>query len=216
MSWRQYRQIEAGEFFLVGADCSQGGDDYNACIFLSKTKLDVPLIYHSRGVAAQMTSAVHPMLEKIYDATGVRLVVAFEQNNGGVSEMERLSVLNRENKYKTYEMPHIGKVDTGTMTGKLGYSTNTATRPILLGDWKDSYDNHAVTLYDEPTLKEHRSFIISDRGKPEAEKGAHDDLVFAHAIAWQLYQTEKQPATLESVSYATQRNATKRNKWSMG
>jgi hypothetical protein len=136
-----------------------------------------------------MTPEIFSVLEKIFDATGVPPIVAFESNNGGASEMERLSVLNRLNKYRLYVMKSVGRVESEP-TGKYGYNTNTATRPILLGDWKQAVDNKLVGLYDKETIKEHLSFIISPSGKPEAESNAHDDLIFAHAIAWQLFQTE--------------------------
>ncbi len=187
--FKQYRPLKEGEFIIVGGDCSQGGADYNACAFMSKSGLDFPIIYHSRGVAAQMTPEIFSVLEKIFDATGVPPIVAFESNNGGASEMERLSVLNRLNKYRLYVMKSVGRVESEP-TGKYGYNTNTATRPILLGDWKQAVDNKLVGLYDKETIKEHLSFIISPSGKPEAESNAHDDLIFAHAIAWQLFQTE--------------------------
>lgn len=188
--FRQFRPLKQGEFILVGGDCSQGGADYGACAFLSKSSLDIPLIYHSRGVAAQMTAAIFPILERIFDVTGVPPVVAFESNNGGASEMERLSVLNRLNKYRLYVMKSVGRVESEP-TGKYGYQTNAATRPILLGDWKQAVDGRLVTIYDRETIKEHLSFIITPNGRPAAEINAHDDLIFAHAIAWQLFQTER-------------------------
>ncbi len=213
--FRQYRPIEEGEFILVGGDCSQGGDDYNACAFLSKTHIDVPLVYHSRGVAATMTTAIFPVLESIFDKTGLKPVVALEQNNGGISEMERLAAMNRLSKYRLFTMPHIGKERAGQSTGKLGYNTNAATRPILLGDWKNVIDNEIVTLYDEPTITEHFIFIINDRGKPEHEENAHDDLIFAHAIAWQLYQTEDIPKGRETLEILKYQNRERTKKWEL-
>jgi len=195
--FKQYRKINQGEFFVIGGDCSQGGNDYNACQFISKTKLDVPLVYHSHGVAAQMTTDIFPMLEKLHSVTGVQPVVAFEQNNGGISEMDRLSVLNRLGKFKLYVMPRIGNVDGADDTNKYGYSTNTATRPILLGDLKRAIDKKTFRIYDEQTVSEMFSFIINRSGKPEAETGMHDDLIMSLAIAWQLYQSEQAPDMYE-------------------
>ena len=187
--FRQYRKIEAGEFLLAGADCSQGGNDSNACPFISKTKLDIPLVYHSRGVAAQMTAVIHPTLEKIFDITGVKPVIGYERNNGGASEMERLDAMNRLGKYSLFIMPKIGQKPDGNKdeTKKFGWDTNVATRPILLGDWLVAFNNKALGIYDEEIIKEHKTFIINKQGKPEASKGKHDDLVFGCAIGWQLY-----------------------------
>lgn len=184
----QYRKLVENEFIVVGGDCSQGGEDYNVCQFVSKTHLDVPIMYRSRGVAATMTASIAPALEAVYNQTKVKPIIALERNNGGASEMERLQALNRNQKYTTYIMKRIGLVDS-TDTNKLGYDTNTATRPILLGDLKDCIDNNQLHVYSEETINEMYSFIVKN-GKPQAEEGAHDDTIMALAIAWQLYQTE--------------------------
>lgn len=185
--FRQFRPIEKGEFLLVAGDCSQGGKDYNACQFLSKTRLDVPLIYHAQGVAAQMTREIFPILEKIFDLTGVKPTVGFETANGGASEMDTLNVLNRLGKYELFKMPSIGRSESPE-SKILGYVTSGGTRPILVSDLKDAIKGRTITIYDKPTIKELLSFIINKQGKPEAEAGAHDDLVMSLAIAWQMYQ----------------------------
>ncbi len=189
-NFRIFRKIERGEFFLIGGDCSQGGEDSNAAAFLSKNNRDFPITYKRQGVANDMTTDIFPVLEWLYDITGVPPVVAFERQNGGVSEMDRLSKLNLNNKYKIYVMKLGGKVEGVEETKKLGWDTNTASRPILVRDWKYAYDNHLVHLYDQDFIDQHKTFVINGQGKPEAAKGFHDDCVMSPAIAWQLYQTE--------------------------
>ncbi len=189
--FRQYRKIEKGEFFVVGADTSAGLSDRCAAQFLSKTRLDAPLVYHSKVIATEMTNAIFPVLNTIYDITGVKPVVAYERNNGGVFEMDRLASLNRENKFTIFEMPGYGKGVNNEGSKRLGWDTNTATRPRMLSDLKDAVDNQLLRIYDEQTISELYSFIIAKTTateKAQAEKGAHDDLVMSLAIAWQLYQ----------------------------
>jgi hypothetical protein len=191
--FRQFRKIEKGEFFIVAADTSAGMGDYCAVQFLSKTKLDIPLVYHSKLLATEMTNALHPVLEKLSDLTGIKPIVTYERNNGGVFELERLSALNRLGKYRIHKMMTYGSIDNPNVT-KLGWDTNTATRPKMLSDWKEAVDKHLVAIYDKPTVNEHFSFILSQTSssvKAKAENNAHDDLVMACAIAYQLYQTEE-------------------------
>jgi len=187
--WRQYREIEQDEFLVVGGDTSQGGNDYSTAVFISKTHLDIPLIYQSSTLATDMTNSLHPVLERIYDKTLLAPVIAYERNAGGVFEFERLAALNRANKYRIYTMMTYGNVENGQET-KIGWDTNTATRPKMLADLKDAVDHQLLRIYDKPLINEMYSFIISKQGKPEAESSAHDDLVMACAIAWQLQQTE--------------------------
>jgi hypothetical protein len=191
--FRQFRKIEKGEFFIVAADTSAGMGDYCAVQFLSKTKLDIPLVYHSKLLATEMTNALHPVLEKLSDLTGIKPIVTYERNNGGVFELERLSALNRLGKYRIHKMMTYGSIDNPDVS-KLGWDTNTATRPKMLADWKEAVDKHLVAIYDKPTINEHFSFILSQTSssiKAKAESNAHDDLVMSCAIAYQLYQTEE-------------------------
>lgn len=195
----QYRPLKSGEFIVAGGDCSQGGDDYNVTQFVSKTQLDVPIVYRSRGVAAQMTGVLVPALEYIYDKTGIVPVIGLERNNGGASEMERLSGLNRNQKYSLYVSKTIGTTDPKD-TNKYGYTTNTATRPKMLGDLKDAIDQQLLRIYDKATVSELFSFVLKN-GKPEAEVGSHDDTIMALAIAWQMYQTENPPVSHSFVEF---------------
>jgi len=206
MSFRRYRQPEIGEFFCVFADTAAGGLDYCAAQFLSKTKLDVPIVYHSKTIATEMTPLIHHELERIYDQTHVKPVIAFERNNGGVYELERLATLNRLGKYSIYqEKNNIGSTSTTQSTSKLGWTTSTATRPAMLSMLKEAIDSRILTLYDRPTINEMFSFIVaqtSSSWKAQAESGAHDDLIMSLAGAWQLYQTESPEQTQNWQLYA--------------
>lgn len=215
--FRQYREIQPEEFVLVAGDCSQGGDDSNCCQFFSATNLDVPLIYHSKGVANTMTNAIYPVVEKIANITGVKPVVGYERNMGGASEMDRLSVLNRLNKYKLFNMPKIGS-DSTDDTESLGFNTNSLTRPLLVGGLKELIDVNGIDIYDQDTIDELSVFIVNPRGKPEAAKGAHDDTVIALALAVFMFKNSK-PVSLskqaESVNTTILRNSNSAKKWSL-
>ena len=191
----RYRKLEQGEFIVVGVDTAAGGGDYCAAQFLSKTKLDVPIVYHSKSLATKMTPILFNELERIYDITRIPPVVAYERNNGGVFEMERLAALNRSNKYRVFIMPTYGNVDNPEAK-KLGWITSTASRPKMLADLKEAIDKRLIKLYDKRTSNEVFSCIVvqtSTAWKAQAEVGANDDLVMALAIAWQLQQSEKEP-----------------------
>jgi len=212
---RRYRKIEPGEFIVVGVDTAAGGLDYCAAQFLSKTKLDVPIVYHAKALATEMTPIVFSELEKICDITGVPPTVAYERNNGGVFELERLASLNRLNKFRIFNMVTYGAIDNPEKK-KIGWDTNSATRPKMLSDLKEAIDKRLVKLYDKRTVDELFSFIVvetSSAWKAQAEKGAHDDLVMALAIAWQLQQTEAKPADSGNMDY---KNVLKQRNWKIG
>lgn len=198
-NFRLYRKIEYGEHFVIFGDTSQGGGDYNACQFFSKTKLDFPIVYHAQGVAAQMTTETQPVFEKLYDITQVKPLIAFERQNGGASEMERLDAMNRLGKYELFVMRYPGQTQPTDST-KLGYDTTSLTRPTLCSDLQEAIDNKTFGIYDEATLRECRNFIKVYRGgkwQGEAEgKGKSgsdgkpqgtDDLVISLGGAIQLH-----------------------------
>jgi len=193
--FKQYRRLK-NEFIVVGGDTAAGGLDYSALQFLSATNLDVPLVYYSKKMASEMTNELFPVLNKIFEETGYRPVVAYERQNGGLFEMERLASLNRANKFEVFKMPSFGRTEAPEAV-RYGWDTNTATRPKMLSDLKDAVDKKLITIYDKETVNEMFAFVVmqtSSSWKAQAESGAHDDLIMALAIAWQLYQICPKPS----------------------
>ena len=182
------------------ADTAVGANDFCAAQFLSSDKLDIPLVYHGQVSATAMTPLLHRELEDIYTVTGVQPCVCYERNNGGVFELNRLSTLNKNQKYYIYEQRDIN----GKSNGRFGWDTNTATRPKMLQDLQECINNKLLFIYDKPTVTELYQFIISKTGKPQAEAGAHDDLVMSLAGAWQLYQSEQKPQAINARSFMQQ------------
>lgn len=198
MSFRRYRPYQRGEFIVVACDTSSGGGDYSCAQFLSKTNLDIPVVYHSKMTATEMTPLIAQELNDIYRQTGVKPVVSYETNNGGVFELQRLATLNRNGNWTMYLQKTLGTTDGLETTEKYGFSTNSATRPAMLQLLKEAIDNQLITIYDKPTINEMFAFIVKPNGRAEAESGAHDDLVMSLAIAWQMYQTEHPPTVIKT------------------
>lgn len=196
--FRLYRPLERGEFFIVAVDCAQGGIDANFGQFLSKTKIDVPLVFEKNCVAAEMTPIIHEALEWIYVQTGVEPVVAFERQMGGVSALSNLQTLNRNGHYRIFQRRKLGTIEGELLTDSIGWDTNAQTRPQMLGDLKQAIDNKLIQLYDKTTVEELGKFIVNKRGRAEAAPNCHDDAVMSLAIAWQMYQVETPPITNKS------------------
>lgn len=186
---RIYRTPQPKENIIVYGDTAVGGTDYCAAQFLSRDKLDFFMVYHAKVIGTEMTNAIYPILEKLFEITGVKPIVAYERNNGGAFEMDRLASLNRLGKFELFMMPTPGRIETPDPV-KYGVDVNTATRPAMLGSFKEAVDKHLVQIYDKPTINEMYSFIVSQTSsswKAQAEVGAHDDLVMSAAGAWFVY-----------------------------
>jgi hypothetical protein len=105
-------------------------------------------------------------------------MLAYERNNGGLFEMERLAALNRQGKFDVFHMPTYGNA-TSEDTPRLGWDTNTATRPNMLSDLKEAIDTRIVAVSDRLTIEELYAFVVvqtSSSWKARAESVAHDDL----------------------------------------
>lgn len=215
---KQYRPLEPGEFFTVGVDTSYGGLDYCCAQFLAYDKLDVPLVIHTKMMITELTPLIHDVLEVVYDKTGIRPIIAYERNNGGAFELERLASMNRNGKYGIFEHRPSGMVNNGKPR-MIGWNTSSATRPKMLGDLKDAIDHQQIRIYDWNTIEELNYFVkvqTSTAWKAEAEQGSHDDMIFALAIAYQLYQTEKKPSPTATAQTAYHNMNLKRSgRWSI-
>jgi len=192
---KTYRKIDRGEYILVSVDTAAGMGDYTAAQFLSKTRIDVPMVYHSKVTTSDYIPMLAETLNKIFDNTGVKPTVSLERNNGGAFLIDRLAGINYANKYEVFKNPTYGNIN-GSESTQYGWSTNTATRPKMLSELKDSVDKRTLGIYDKETIREMFSFILAQTSssiKAQAEKGAHDDLVMSLAIAWQMYQICNSP-----------------------
>ena len=191
-----YRKLRSGQFFVVFVDTAGEGSDYNAGHFLSKDSLDIPLVLHYEGSIVDVTPKLKAVLDWVFEETGVRPVIAYETNNGGGYELERLNRLNREQKFTIYCQYKLGSGGQLERTDKMGWNTNTATRPAMISGVEDLINNNLVTIYHTPTVNEMFSFVkkLKPGGwKAEAESGSTDDLILSLAGVWQLYQTEIKP-----------------------
>lgn len=194
--FRQYRKLERGEFILVFVDTAGEGQDWNGGQFLSKGRLDIPLVLHYEGSIVDVTPILKTALEMIYDQTGVKPVVAYETNNGGGYELERLNRLNKLERYTIYYQYKPDETGTLMRGDKMGWNTNTATRAPMLVACQDMINNNLVRIYDQLTVDEMFSFVkhkTTSGWKAAAELGSHDDLIMPLAGVWQLYQTESKP-----------------------
>lgn len=193
-----YRELEEGEFILFFVDTAGEGRDFNAGHGLSKGKLDIPLVLHYEGSIVDVTPQLKELLEWVFRKTGVKPVVAYETNNGGGYELARLDRLNKEQKYVIYRQYKLGSDGKLVKTDKLGWNTNSATRPPMIKGVRDMIDNQLVRIYHLATINQLFSFVkhkVPSGWKAEAESGAHDDLILALAGMWQMYQTEEPPVT---------------------
>jgi len=96
-----------------------------------------------------------------------------------IKELERLEypkqfVREREDNY------------TNKPVKAYGFKTTGITRPLILAQLQSIINDHVELINDKETLEEMLTFVRNEKGRPEAQLGAHDDLVMALAIAYYI------------------------------
>ncbi len=76
-------------------------------------------------------------------------------------------------------------VDTYTHSVKksYGFVTNSKTRPLLIAGLVSAVREHPEIVTDRATAGEMLTFVYNEARRPEAVRGAHDDLIMALGIA---------------------------------
>lgn len=73
---------------------------------------------------------------------------------------------------------------TGSMQKTYGFRTDKLTRPAAIAELVAVVRESVHLINDIDTLTEMLTFVRNEKGRPEAQEGAHDDLIMALAIAY--------------------------------
>lgn len=203
-----YRQPEAGEFTVIGADPAEGNDN-TAFVVISKKYADILMVGVSKEESPQLGYSLNHIGRYLKQVTNYFPVVAVERNTG-IATLHVLKELNYPSIYRPAEPasnPAIGKEE------KYGWHTNAASRVKMLDDLALAIRQRLIKIPSKEVVDELYTFIRHAKtGKPQADTGAHDDLVMALAIAWQAYQTEVNPETINT-STVVMHNKKSRATW---
>lgn len=90
---------------------------------------------------------------------------------------------------KLYEMDYTNQylrtIDEGIdvkIQDKLGFNTNRATRPVIIAELVEFFNECIELINDKKTLQEALTFIKRSDGKQAADDGYHDDRIMSLAI----------------------------------
>lgn len=78
-----------------------------------------------------------------------------------------------------------------------GFKTTSITRPVILSELIEIVRENIGLIKDKDTLKEMLTFIRNERGRAQADTGAHDDLIMALAIAYYIRPQQKMRKRVE-------------------
>lgn len=172
--------IPQTEPYTIGADTAGDGSDWNTGHVLNNNQEQVAVI----------------RLQKDEDLFADQLYCLGKMYNDAMIAPEINFSTYVTNTLKNREYPNIYVRETSPdsisrrLIMKYGFNTNKATRPVMLAELKTLVRDRIGCIVDIGTLKEMLTFIVNERGKPEAIVGEHDDLIMGLAIG--LYAQEQQ------------------------
>lgn len=176
-----FRDHVPGETYYIGADVAMGvkGGDYSVAQVLDSKKRQVA-VYRAH---------VHPdyYAEVLY-ALGMYYNTAsmvVENNNHGILTCTRLG---KDMAYPNFYMETQVDKLTEKETIKLGFTTNTKTKPLIIDQLRASMRLKEIELNDKVTVREMLTYIVNENGVMEAEQGCYDDCVIALALANHIHE----------------------------
>jgi len=168
-----HEEPDADKPYVIGGDTSEGGVDSSTAQVLDNTNgMQVATL------KAQLDTDIYAKymycLGKYYN----NALIAIESN----FDLHPIKELQRLGYRKQYQRESIDKISR-KIHPKFGFQTNRVTRPVIIDELKIVVRESIELLNDEETLDEMLTFVVNEKGKPEAMVGKHDDLIMALAIA---------------------------------
>ena len=90
---------------------------------------------------------------------------------------------------------------TDRETIKLGFTTTSKTKPLIIDQLRASMRENDVELSDKTTIREMMSYIVTESGAMQAEAGAFDDTVISLALANHVHEGAWQPVKFNDDFY---------------
>ncbi len=189
-----WRELDVGETYVIGADVAMGirDGDYSVAQVLDGQKR---LVASWRGhVHPDYYATVLYALGSYYNTAHV----VVENNGHGILTCVRLGRdLAYENCYTEISEGQLNDRESIT----IGFRTTEKSKPLILDRLRAAMRENELEIYDEITLKEMLSFIVTESGRMTAEEGNHDDCVMALALANHLHSGKFTPINVTDDFY---------------
>jgi hypothetical protein len=185
------KQQRAWAEFVIGADSAEGiadpadfgrdGDFSAASVLEKRTGIQVASVW-GNWEPYEFAHVLSGVAQRFSGVNGYPLM-AVERNGHGAAV---LSELYRHLNYPALYSHEAFDRRRQTRERRLGWHTNSASRPIMINDLVHAVNKSYIHIRDPELLAECLTFVKNRKGRAEAQLGCHDDRVMAAAIAWQM------------------------------
>ncbi len=190
--WIYKRPNEDGKY-IIAADVARGdGKDYSTIQVLDAINLEQVAEFQSKITSDKFAEVILPAAIMYNNA-----YVAIEANNMGLTTCY---YLNKTHGYKNvHRSKSIQQMQGGPRDKRWsvdegdeipGFQTTSKTRPFLIDSLRRYMREKEVSINSPRIMSEFETFVIKENGKAEHEKGCHDDLIIAFAIALFIRDSE--------------------------
>ena len=190
-----YEDAVKGHPYVVGGDTSgEGSDWFIGAVIDNATKKQVAVLRHQFD--EDIYSNQMYCLGKYYNDALLSV-----EANYSTYPVKRLEML----KYRKQYVREREDTYTHKIVQSFGYKTTKLTRPVLIAGLVEIVRETPELIVDEDTLLEMLTFVRNEKGRPEAQNGAHDDCIMALGIAYatasQQSEEIKEEAEIKKVKW---------------
>ena len=176
-----YRRRVPGCQYIIGADPAEGrlvstdSPDFSAAVVIDRDTGEEMASYRARIPPEDFAYELAEIGRDYNDA-----LIAVERNVGGST----IITLERECLYPNVYYHRDWNRERAKVIPVAGLPMNRLTRPVALNDIRRFVDDAPEMIRDLRFVGEALTFTRDEKGKPVAQQGAHDDTVFARALAY--------------------------------
>lgn len=168
--FRAWKAPQPGRKYVISADPSEGvGGDPGAAVVLDRGTGEHVATIHGQFSTWEMARVLADVGKEYFGA-----LIVVERNNHGHAV---LAGLTREQKYTNV---YLGA------DGRPGWVNTGPARSSALDALHNAHREKHWSSPCRASVAEMLRFVTNAQGKAEAARGAHDDLILAHAIGWDV------------------------------
>jgi len=173
---RQFIEIDPKESYYLGCDVGFGVQKDPSVIQVQDGKRRQAAVWRSDRVDPDYLGVVLAALGNLYNEAQI----ICESNGPGILTNR---VLEKDEAYPWVFHETVYDKQADEEREKRGFTTNEKSKALIINELRARLRNREIEIYDSTTLDEMQSFVVTESGRMEAEKGTHDDCVIALALA---------------------------------
>ena len=169
-----YEEPQEGTPYVVGGDTAGEGSDWFTGVVINNVTGKIAAVLRRQYSEPEYVKQMYE-LGRWYNWALLSIEANFSTYpNAKLQEMNypKLYVREREDVY------------TGELHKSFGFRTTAQTRPRIIAQLVEVFQDHPEWFTDRDLLREMLTFIYNEDHRPEAMAGKHDDLVMGTAIGY--------------------------------